>query len=222
MSNLCILLLFTAATLRVVHLQPSMPSGPRTDIGNCMLPTMADLGRSEVPSQDGLVAGGLTADGTDAGNTRPSIRILNFQYVCQSSGTMRGTVSSVSVVVQFETCSGTEVFCANEANRETVIEQFQFDCLAVATDPNGGDSRMNVFSFNPNTISPTVRGLVRTIASRVEADLTTPLAEQCGECADGTSVVGIPASGDTHCARMLYCLSINFVSYSEFSSLISL
>ena len=167
-----------------------------------MWPTMADLGRSDVPSQDGLIAGGLTADGTDA-DTRPFVRILDFQYVCQSSGTMRGTVSSVSVVVQFETCSGTEVFCANEANRDTLIEQFQFDCLAVATDPNGGDPKMNVFSFNPNTISPTVRGLVRTITSRVEADLTTPLAERCGECADGTSVVGLPATADTHCARML-------------------
>ena len=164
-----------------------------------MLPTMADLGCSDVPSQDGLVAGGLTADGA---NTRPFIRIIDFQYVCQSSGTMRGTVSSVSVVAQFETCSGTEVFCANEANRETVIEQFQFDCLAVATDPNGGDPRMNVFSFNPNTISPTITGLVRTIASRVVANLTTPLADQCGECADGTSAVGIPATADTHCACM--------------------
>ena len=220
-NNLCILLLFTAATLRVAHLQPSMPSVPRADIGNCMLPTMADLGRSDVPSQDGLVAGGLTADGIDAGNTRPFVRIIDFQYVCQSSGTMRGTVSSVSVVVQFETCSGTEVFCADAANREAVIEQFQFDCLAVATDPNGGDPRMNVFSFDPNTISPTVRGLVRTIASRVEADLTTPLAERCGECVDGTSAIGLPATADTHCARMLI-FSFNFVSFTEFYSLISL
>ena len=196
--TLCFLLL-SATLLKVAHLQPSMP---RTDIGNCVLPTVADLGRSDVPSQDGLIAGGLTADGTDAGNTRPFVRIIDFQYVCQSSGTMRGTVSSVSVVVQFETCSGTEVFCADEANREAVIEQFQFNCLAVATDPNGGDPRMNVFSFDPNTISPTVRGLVRTIESRVEADLTTPLADQCGECADGTSAVGIPATDDTHCARM--------------------
>ena len=217
MLNLCILLLFTAATLRVAHQQPSVP---RADIGNCMLPTMADLGRSDVPSQDGLIAGGLTADGTDAGNIRPFVRILAFRYVCQSSGTMRGTVSSVSVVVQFETCSETEVFCANAANRETVIEQFQFDCLAVATDPNGGDPRMNVFAFDPNTNSPSITGLVRTIASRVEADLTTPLADQCGECADGTSVVGIPASGDTHCARML--IFLNFVSFTEFYSLISL
>ena len=110
------------------------------------------------------------------------------------------------------TCSGTEEFCADEANGETVIEQFQFDCQAVASDPDGGDSRMNVFAFNPNTISPTVTGIVRTIAPRVEANLTTPLAEQCGECADGYSAIGIPATGDTHCARML----INFVSLLSF------
>ena len=165
-NNLCIFLLFTAATLRVVHLQPSMP---RMNIGNCMLPTMADLGRSDVPSQDGLVAGGLTADGTDAGADRPFVRI---NYVCQSSGTVRGTVSSVSVVVQFETCSGTEVFCANEANRETVIEQFQFDCLAVATDPNGGDPRMNVFSFNSlshnNWVRPRKQNSLFLIPARID------------------------------------------------------
>ena len=193
----------------------------RMNIGNCAVPTMADLGRSDMRSQDGLVAGGLVADGTDAGNNRPFVRILSSNYVCQSSGTARGTVSSVSVVVQFETCSGTEVFCADAANGETVIEQFQFDCLAMATDPNGGDSRMNVFVFDPNTTSPSITGLVRTIASRVVADLTTPLAEQCGECADGTSAVGIPATGDTHCARM-FIFAANFMSFTEFSSLISL
>ena len=77
-NNLCIFLLLTAATLRVVHLQPSMP---RMNIGNCMLPTMADLGCSDMPSQGGLVAGGLTAGGTDAANTRPFVRILDFQYL---------------------------------------------------------------------------------------------------------------------------------------------
>ena len=76
-----------------------------------MLPTMADLGCSDTPSQGGLVAGGLTAGGTDAANTRPFVRILDFQYVCQSSGTVRGTVSSVSVVVQLDLLRNRRILC---------------------------------------------------------------------------------------------------------------
>ena len=203
MPNLCISLILSTMILRVLNQQATTPM-PRRGIGNCALPSAADLGRPDMLSKDGLVAGGFFHR-TDAGAYRPFVRIIDFNYVCQSSGTVRGTVSSVSVVVRFVECSGSVEFCAGEENGNTLLEQFQFDCLAEATDPVSGDSKMNVFTFNPNTTAPTITGLIRTIASRVEADLTTPLAEQCGECADGTSAVGIPATADTHCARMFIC-----------------
>ena len=203
MSNPSIFLLLSATILRIAVNQQTMS---RRGIGNCALPNVADLGRPDMLSKDGLVAGGFFHRiRAEVGDDRPFVRIIDFNYVCQSSGTVRGTVSSVSVVVRFVACSGSVESCADEENGYTLLEQFQFDCLAEATDPVSGDSKMNVFTFNPNTTAPTITGLIRTIASRVEANLTTPLAEQCGECADGTSAIGIPATADTHCARMFIC-----------------
>ena len=205
MTDFYIFLLLSATIIRVANQQSAMS---RTGVGNCALPTREDLGRADMRSQDGLVAGGLRADGTEGSTSpRPFVRIIDYNIVCQSAGTIRGTVSSVSVVVQFEVCDGTAVGCADDARAETVVEQFQFDCQAEAQDPAGGAPRRDVFTFDPDTTTPTAAGIVRTIASRVVATLTTPLADQCGECADGTSAVGIPATGDTHCARMQF---INF------------
>ena len=198
MSNPSLFLLLSAMVLRVAVNQQTMS---RRGIGNCALPNVADLGRQDLPSKDGLIAGGYSVY---IRRDRPFVKILNYQYVCQSSGTVRGTVSSISMVVQFEVCFRSAESCANEPN-QILVEQFQFDCLAEATDPVSGDSKMNAFTFNPNTTPPRITGLVRTIASRVVANLTTPLAEQCGECADGTSAIGIPATADTHCARMFIC-----------------
>ena len=63
------------------------------------------------------------------------MQILSINYVCQASGTVRDTVS---LVVEYRMCQS--AVCATSS---TLTEQFQFDCLAVATDPDGGDSRMN-------------------------------------------------------------------------------
>ena len=189
-ASLCLLLLYSAATLRVGHLQTT---GARTNVGNCALPT-SELGQTEVLSQYGLIAGVFNAD--SSGSPRPFVQIITAHYVCQASGTVRDTVSSISLVVEYRLCFAS---CANSSNILITIDQFQFDCFADAIDPHGGsDMRKNVFAFDPNTSSPSViASLVRSDSSGVVANFSTPLATHCGECADGTM------AAPDHCVRTL-------------------
>ena len=194
-----ILLFFAEAKLK------SNATVVRSGVGNCAsLPTPAEIGRTDRPSRDGFVAG-LSILGSSA--YRPFVQIISVNFVCQSHGTVRGTLSSVSFVAEYMKC-----LTADGLNCSTIVEQFQFDCLAVAYDPwDIEPARTNVYSYDSNTVSPRlVHGLriLRTMQSRIVANMSTPLVDQCGECVELWSSSGLPSAPDTHCVGMLlaHCL----------------
>ena len=195
-NRLCFLLLLAAARWRAVELQAT---AQRQNIGNCAsLPTPEEIGRTDMISLDGYVAG--LANSYIMPPSRAYVQIIGVNFVCQASGTVRGTVSSVSFVVEYVMCQA-----ADGVNCETRLEQLQFDCAAVAADPDGGDPKMNVYSFDPNSVVPMTYNsiLIRTLEFRISANLSTPFEDQCGDCADGHGYLGLPAAPDTHCIRML-------------------
>ena len=108
----------------------------------CAPLTVQDLGSTTEFSRDGLIARSIIFD---AAIVRIPIRILNYKILCEATGILRNTASSVSVLVEFQ-CEG--LGASRSCDRRTrITRQFQFGC----------SRSRNVFDFessDPVNISP--------------------------------------------------------------------
>ncbi len=181
MSPLTSLLpLLLAATL---HAQP--PIITDLDFGSCPPITMEDLGNTETLSESGLLAGAL--EEIEVGTS--AVRVRSFHIVCESSGLLRNTTRSVSLLVNFD-CMG--LTCRRGGNQNEVVnltEQFQFNCTASFFEGGGGAA----FHYESGLFSGTFR--------RVDpvAGFDTAREERCGMCLDPAVDVGLPADNESHC-----------------------
>jgi hypothetical protein len=174
-----VLLLTMLVTFRVTNQQPS---AQRSGISSCTIPTLDELGRSDMLSTHGLVAASFEA--ADGGGREPQqVRIIDFSVVCESSGVVRGSISSISLVINFE-CVGT--ICGNEVSNRT--EQFQYDCFAYTTPP---------------LLNKSLGRRVRSLSTTATL-MTTPM-KKCGDCSEEV-VGGIVPDPVTHCAGMLHVI----------------
>jgi hypothetical protein len=126
----------------------------------------------------GIAASFEAVDG--GGRELQLVRIIDFSVVCESSGIVRDSISSISLVVNFE-CVGT--ICGNEVSNRT--EQFQYDCLANTTLPKPNKS-----------LGRRVRSLSTTATL-----MTTPMVA-CGDCSEEVVDEMVP-DPVTHCVGML-------------------
>ena len=156
---MCIEVIVLFSILPGVQLQaPPLRSG----VSSCERPSLDDFGSSDAAgSNEGILTGFF--GGGEAGIVDPqTIRIVAVNWVCEASGLTRGSLSSISVIVQYE-CLDTK--CGGMNN--VFIDQYRLDCIE--TD--------GVASFSGVT-----SGYIRTAAAEVVGDLTTPLMDQCGRC----------------------------------------
>ena len=153
------------------------------NIGSCEKLMKDDFGRSDTFSADGIVAEILQEDGMTAGQ----VRIDGFKIVCEVAGLMRGTISSISVIIAYQYTNTS--LMSSPLNR---TEQFQMDCVNGLND--------NTASFSPPMIL--LGGGVRTLEPN--GTLETQLNEKCGICADPAIIPDIDNTVeiDTHCFRM--------------------
>ena len=168
--TLCILLLATG------EIAYSQRAG---NIGSCEKLMKGDFGRSDTFSAEGIVAEILQEDGMTA-----QVRIDGFKIVCEVAGLMRGTISSISVIIAYQSYRNASLVPLNRT------EQFQMDCVI------GLDG--NTASFSPPMIL--FGGGVRTLEPN--GTLETQLNEKCGICADPAIIPDNAVEMDTHCFRM--------------------
>ena len=132
-------------------------------VGNCPRVTEADLGRTDVLNNTGLVS---LATLTPNGIERPLVRILEYQVVCEAAGLTRDTVSATSVVVRYE-CQGVMQVCP----MFVLVQYLNLDCrtsdsfLVPEPDVQFGSE------INPANNS----------------GLSVPLNTQCGVCTERNS-----------------------------------
>lgn len=155
---------------------------------SCSTITIDDLGNAENFSVGGLVSASLRPGGEQSDQIET--RIVDFNVVCDASGSRRNTSSYVSVLVEFQ-CSSVTLTECDGAN---ITRQFQFSCIS---DQSGQPAW-----------SATIEGsrtFVQTQESDTNATLTTPLDNRCRRCIDdGTSADSNPI---THCEReFMSCL----------------
>ena len=125
-----------------------------------------------------------TNDDDDSGSTPlPTVAVRNNHTVCLSVGPEADTVSSISLLVEYE-CSG-HMACSPSGN-DTTVEQFDFGCVAQ------GDA--NVWS---------ARQFGRLGYRVPTASFSTPLRRDCSACIEKgvADAVGI--------AQLLYLDSIS-------------
>ena len=141
--------------------------------------TLADLGSNTSLSTDGLLVTVLES-GRDGSITVPA-QVVNYRILCDASGSMRGTSSYVSVLVQFVCDSGSIHGC----DRTTVLtRQFQFSCgVGDVWVANIFGSTNFVQTLNPN------------------ATFTTIPSNQCRACVDDEQLQVTNPNTDitTHC-----------------------
>ena len=93
--------------------------------GDCTYSNLvSELGRRDDLSQTGMVKYALSKSVKD---TAPSVQIINHTIVCQSVGTKRNTISSVSMVVHYACMQSSGKICPQALESRT--EQFNFECL---------------------------------------------------------------------------------------------
>ena len=135
----------------------------RNGISSCESPSPESFGSMDSGGSDQ----GIVADffgGGDAGVVPPQIvRIMAVNMVCEASGLTRGSLSSISAIVQYE-CLDTQ--CGGMNN--VFIDQYRLDCLE--------------FDDGVASFSGVTSGEIRTVAAEVVGNLTTPLMDQCGRC----------------------------------------
>ena len=153
----------------------------RANIGSCEKLVKDDFGRSDTFSADGIVAEILQEDGM---TSTVQVRIDGFKIVCEVAGLMKGTISSISVIIAYQYNTS---LMSSPLNR---TEQFQMDCV---TSLNG-----NTASFSPPMIL--LGGGVHTLEPN--GTLETQLNEKCGICADPVIIPNNRVEIDTHCFRM--------------------
>ena len=139
--------------------------------------TLADLGSNTSLSTDGLLSTALGLGGE--GGIDVEAQVVNYRILCDASGSMRGTSSYVSVLVQFM-CSEASI---NVCNRTIVVtRQFQFSCGV-------GDMWIaNIFGSanNVQTLNPT-------------ATFETTPSNQCRACVDDEQITNPNIDTATHC-----------------------
>lgn len=165
---LCVLLL---AASEVAYSQIS-------NIGSCQKLTRDDFGRSDFLSADGIVAQILQND-----EMTIQVRIVGFNIVCEAAGLMKGTISSISVIITYE-----HLDTATTSPPMNRTEQFQMDC---AIRLNGSAS------FSPPVVL--LGGGLHTVEPN--GTLDTELNDNCGSCADPTIFQDTEVDIDTHCFR---------------------
>lgn len=170
------------ATLLVFHTAPLHCQTPVLSdaIGSCAQITIDDLGTTDSLSAQGLVVDALFT------LNQPMVRILRFERVCEASGLLRNTSTSISVVVEYG-CMGCQDMGAPNNTVIMVTEQFQFVCDQDFFEGGGSSSTYDSGRFAP--------GILRTPSPT--AMLTTGLEDQCGLCAD--PAFDPLAEQDTHC-----------------------
>ena len=139
--------------------------------------TLADLGSNTSFSTDGLLATALGLGGE--GGLDIEAQVINHRILCDASGSMRGTSSYISVLVQFM-CNAANI---NACDGSTVVtRQFQFSC---------GTGEMwvaAIFGSNNNiqTLNPA-------------ATFTTTPSNQCRACVDDEQTANPNIDVTTHC-----------------------
>ena len=143
----------------------------------CSSFTLTDLGSNTSLSTDGLLATALGLGGE--GGIDVQAQVVNYRILCDASGSMRGTSSYVSVLVEF-VCSAASI---NVCDRTTVVtRQFQFSC---------GDGDVWIASIfgsrnDIQTLNPT-------------ATFTTTPSNQCRACVDDDQTTSPNIDATTHC-----------------------
>lgn len=171
--------------VRVVQLQTLDLPVPRRGVGNCAEVTLANLGSPDELTTQGIVA--ATFRISDAvGEVSNLVRIVRHLVVCEASGATRDTISSISVVVEYEWCT----VAANPCVPAVATDQFQFDCLGEDSFLDGSET--NGVAGNP---AKTLGESVRT-TSPTGTFATTP-TDQCSECAAPAYL--LDPDPDTHC-----------------------
>ena len=145
---------------------------PRENIGDCNLLSITDFGTVNFSSPLGLVS---------SLNSGISVRILDYQVVCEAAGVSRGKFSSFSAIVTYE-CIGD--FCGDQ-DVAIYIMQYNFDC----------NNHADGASFLPPAVT---YGRVQT--SPVSMMVPT-LRTGCGLCVDPlVSELNVLIDPNTHCA----------------------
>ena len=154
----------------------------RNGVSSCERPSLEDFGSMDSGGSDeGIVTGFF--GGSDFGIVPPqTIRIMAVNRVCEASGLTRDSLSSISVIVQYE-CLDTQ--CGGMGN--VFIDQYRLDCIE--TD--------GVASFSGVT-----SGDIRTATAGVVGNLTTPLMDQCGRCVLSSGLFASDPA--TYCLSKLY------------------
>lgn len=182
------------STIAPVLCQNPIPTSFR---GSCLPITLQDLGSNETLSSIGLLPRALR---DQLSVQEPDVRVFDFHVVCETAGEMRGTVSSVSLIVDFE-CRGAA--CRGVSPNNTVVnstEQIQFNCTFSTFEVGNSPPFYQDFFLN---------GMLRT--DNPTGTFLTPLDNRCGFCSDPTSI-SLPADPDTHCVGKKLChVSITYV-----------
>ena len=93
----------------------------RSGVSSCERPSLDDFGSLDSGGSDQ----GIVADLSGGGDAAPQIvRIVAVNIVCEASGLTRDSLSSISVIVQYE-CLDTQ--CGGMGN--VLIDQYRLDCL---------------------------------------------------------------------------------------------
>ena len=127
----------------------------RSNVGNCPRLTAEDIGRSDSLSNTGIISRTFsTLDGVEY----PLIRVLGFQILCESAGLYINTISSVSLIAEYQ-CVG--YLCPSLE----VISYINLDC-------NIDDS------FYP----PHVQRGAERVDTQDRSLLMAAVSIRCGEC----------------------------------------
>ena len=145
---------------------------------DCPLLQGSELGNSQNANMAGLIADTLVTTVSQP-PARPSVQVLGYNIVCQTTGMQRNTFRSVSVVVNY-TCDGISwAFC----DGTPLLSQFEFECgTGNAWIPGEGGSTVGAFT----EIS--------------DGDLSTPLRADCGTCISPLrTLFGSITNNSNHC-----------------------
>ena len=159
-------------------------STQRRDVGDCAELAIADLGNISEFSEAGIIAQSRTVGDTPGGVVQFRVLVRNFSIVCTSSGSRRDTISSISLIVEYETCPiNTVGTCASPISQ---TEQFQYDC---GTDDD----------FLPPT--KVIGGVSAARTETPTGTFSTTRMDQCGECAQPAA--NFFPDPDTHCGGII-------------------
>ena len=137
---------------------------------SCPLITINDIGSTTQFGTTGLVAQAIVPQGEII---VISVRIRDFNIVCEASGDLINTSSYVSVVVvlQCNVTSSSMNPSSTDCDGSTIVtRQYQFQCIEQNGQPVW-DTIVSGSNQFVQTLNPT-------------ATLSTPLANQCRRCID--------------------------------------